>query len=156
MSDFIDLSPNDDESVVETTSEPNQPENPITYTFTVRGVTYPNVPMRPVGRPTSRPLNQLGMDNVDYETIQEIGRRMVEPSVDSSSSENSMQWDTAQAAECEPTYTSSFQFFPYTSAKKRSRARYQRFLRTGSWDKASTLEGKAREQVTTTSLSSKF
>ena len=156
MSDFIDLSPSDDESVVETTSDPNQPEHPITYTFTVRGVTYPNVLMRPVGRPTSRPLNQLGMDNVDSETIEEIGRRMVEGSDSSSSSENSMQWDTAQAAECEPTYTSSFEFFHYTSAKEKSRARYQHFRRTGSWDKESALKGKAREQVTTTSLSSKL
>jgi len=106
MSDFIDLSRNDDESVVETTSDPNP--------------------------------------------------REVEPSVGSSSSENSMQWDTAQAAECEPTYTSSFQFFPYTSAKERSRARYQRFRRTGSWDKPEQDEVSTSSSLSTSSSSKSF
>jgi hypothetical protein len=79
--------------------------------------------------------------------------REVEPSVDSSSSENSMQWDTAQAAECEPTYTSSFQFFPYTSAKEKSRARYQRFRRTGSWDKPEQDEVSTSSSLSTSSSS---
>jgi hypothetical protein len=97
-----------------------------------------------VSRPSSRPLGEFGEENVDIDTLNEVGERMINPAEDSSSSDSSYGYDTAEFAECEGGYTSSIYILPNeVSAKQRRAARYQHFLRTGSWEGA-PLQGTGR------------
>ena len=89
MSDQIDSTHSDDDTVDESTILQDFIENRPTITRSQRGVAYPNLTFTGVSRPSSRPLGEFGEDNVDMDTLNEIGERMINPAEDSSSSSDS-------------------------------------------------------------------